>query len=68
MNDADKVLSKYGINLVDSSGKMRDFGTVLDEIGAKWNTMTNTEQNQLAYVVAGLSKLAYKEICRKQCA
>lgn len=68
VNDADKVLSKYGINLVDSSGKMRDFGTVLDEIGAKWSTMTNTEQNQLAYVVAGLSKLAYKEICRKQCA
>lgn len=51
VNDADKVLSKYGINLVDSSGKMRDFGTVLDEIGAKWNSMSNTEQNQLAYVV-----------------
>lgn len=51
VNDADKVLSKYGINLVDSTGKMRDFGTVLNEIGAKWNTMSNTEQNQLAYVV-----------------
>ena len=53
MNDADKVLSKYGINLVDTSGKMRDVGTVLDEIGAKWNTMSTLEQNQLAYVVAG---------------
>ncbi len=68
LNDADKVLSKYGINLVDTSGKMRDVGDVLDELGAKWNTMTNTEQNQLAYVIAGLSKLAYKEICRKKCA
>ena len=53
VNDADKVLSKYGINLVDTSGKMRDVGTVLDEIGAKWNTMSTLEQNQLAYVVAG---------------
>lgn len=56
LNDADKVLTKYGISLLDTSGKMRDVGDVLDELGAKWNTMTNTEQNQLAYVIAGLSK------------
>ena len=53
INDADKVLSKYGITLVDTNGKMREFGTVLDEIGAKWNNMSTLEQNQLAYVVAG---------------
>mgnify|MGYP006902872336 CR=1 FL=1 len=52
VNDADKVLSKYGINLVDTSGKMRDVGTVLDEIGAKWSSMSALEQNQLAYVVS----------------
>lgn len=56
VNDADKVLSKYGINLVDTGGKMRDMGDILDEIGAKWSSMTTLEQNQLAYVVAGLSK------------
>lgn len=53
INDADKVLSKYGINLVDTSGKMRDMGTIMDEIGAKWGQMSTLEQNQLAYVVAG---------------
>ena len=53
INDADKVLSKYGITLVDTNGKMREMGTVLDEIGAKWNSMSTLEQNQLAYVVAG---------------
>ena len=53
INDADKVLSKYGITLVDTNGKMREIGTVLDEIGAKWNSMSTLEQNQLAYVVAG---------------
>lgn len=51
INDADKVLSKYGINLVDTSGKMRDMGTIMDEIGAKWSQMSTLEQNQLAYVV-----------------
>ena len=64
MNDADKVLTKYGINLVDTGGKMRDLGDIIDEIGSKWDTMTTLEQNQLSYVVAGLPKLAYKEICR----
>ena len=53
INDADKVLSKYGITLVDTNGKMREIGTVLDEIGAKWSSMSTLEQNQLAYVVAG---------------
>ena len=53
INDADKVLSKYGITLVDTNGKMREIGTVFDEIGAKWNSMSTLEQNQLAYVVAG---------------
>ena len=51
VNDADKVLSKYGITLVDSGGKMRDLGTIIDEIGAKWSSMSTLEQNQLAYVV-----------------
>ena len=54
INDADKVLSKYGINLVDTSGKMRDMGTIMDEMGAKWGQMSTLEQNQLAYVVAGV--------------
>ena len=35
VNDADKVLTKYGIALVGTDGKMRDLGTIMDEIGAK---------------------------------
>ena len=62
INDADKVLSKYGITLVDTNGKMREIGTVLDEIGAKWNNMSTLEQNQLAYVVAGSISAGVKRI------
>ena len=54
VNDADKVLTKYGIALVGTDGKMRDLGTIMDEIGAKWSQMSQLEQNQLAYVIAGL--------------
>ena len=32
---------------------MRDLGTIMDEIGAKWSQMSQLEQNQLAYVVLG---------------
>lgn len=53
VNDADKVLTKYGIALVGTDGKMRDLSTIMDEIGAKWKDMSQLEQNQLAYVVAG---------------
>ena len=60
VNDADKVLTKYGIALVGTDGKMRDLGTIMDEIGAKWSQMSQLEQNQLAYVVAGLSQCWHK--------
>lgn len=60
VNDADKVLTKYGIALVGTDGKMRDLGTIMDEIGAKWSKMSQLEQNQLAYVVAGLSQCWHK--------
>ena len=35
------------ISLKDSSGQIRDLGDVLDEVGAKWDTFTRNEQNQL---------------------
>ena len=47
LNDVDKVLKKMNISLKDSSGQIRDLGDVLDEVGAKWNTFTRNEQNQL---------------------
>ena len=33
---------------------MRDTGIIMDEIGAKWSSMSTLEQNQLAYVIAGV--------------
>ena len=53
VNEADQVLKKYGISIIDEAGNMRELGVVLDEIGAKWQGMSKLEQNQLSYVIAG---------------
>lgn len=53
LNDVEKVLNTLGINLRDSKDSFRDFGDVLDDIGAKWGSLSETEQNALGVAVAG---------------
>ena len=62
LNDVDKVLKKMNISLKDSSGQIRDLGDVLDEVGAKWNTFTRNEQNQLDKYRLGIQQCIYKLI------
>jgi hypothetical protein len=33
-------LAKVGIDIKDVSGNMKDMNLILDEMGAKWNTLT----------------------------
>jgi len=42
-----------GINVLDAAGNLRDMGTVMEEIGAKWGTMTREQQVYLAQTMAG---------------
>jgi TP901 family phage tail tape measure protein len=53
VNDVETVLKKLGIQLRDSQGNFRNFGTVIDEIGNKWKSYSNLEQNAIATAVAG---------------
>lgn len=53
ISDVDKVLKNVGITLRDSSNSFRPMGDVLDEIAAKWNTLSETEQSAVATTVAG---------------
>ena len=53
-NDVESVLGKVGIKLRDSQGQFRNFGDVLDEIGAKWKSYNSVEQNALTTSIAGL--------------
>lgn len=53
INDSEEVLRNYGIALRDGVEEFRSMEDVLDELGAKWNTLTSVEQAQIATAVAG---------------
>jgi TP901 family phage tail tape measure protein len=42
-----------GINVLDLNGNLRDMGTVMEEIGAKWGDMSREQQVYLAQTMAG---------------
>ena len=46
-------MANMGISVLDVNGKLRDMGDVMEEIGAKWDTMTREQQVYLAQTMAG---------------
>lgn len=46
-------LEKMGISIYDAQGELRQLGDVLEEMGAKWQTMSKEEQVALAQTVGG---------------
>jgi len=57
VNDVEKVLDKVGIKLRDAQGNFRNFGTVIDEVGNKWKSYSNLEQNAVSTAIAGKTSL-----------
>ena len=47
------ALDKIGIKILDTNNEMRDMGAIIEEIGAKWQTMSRAEQTALAQIIAG---------------
>ena len=54
LSDVEATLSKLGISLRDSEDTFRNFGDVLDEVGTRWNTFSDVEQNSIAVAFAGV--------------
>ena len=59
-DDAEISLGNYsakmmdvGISVLDANGNLRDTGDVIDEIGAKWETLSHEQQIYLARTMAG---------------
>lgn len=46
-------LDKIGVKILDANGEMRDMGTIIEDLGSKWQTMSRAEQTAVAQVVAG---------------
>lgn len=53
VNQVAKALREVGISIVDAQGNFRNFGEVMDELGAKWNTLTNRQKAYIATTLAG---------------
>lgn len=48
-----KTMAEMGVNVLDANNKLRDMGDVIEEIGAKWQTMSREQQVALAQTMAG---------------
>ena len=49
-----QALMAVGINIKDINGELKGMDTILNEMGAKWNTLSNDQQVALAKSVAGI--------------
>ena len=51
-----QALETIGVNIKDANGEVKDMDDILDEMGAKWQTISKDEQIALAQAVAGKQK------------
>lgn len=54
LNKYSSALEAVGVNIKNEAGQMKDMDEILDEIGAKWNTIGKDQQIALAQTVAGV--------------
>lgn len=47
LNDYERILTRVGIRLRDNLGEFRDFTDVLDDVQAKWSSLTEVEQSAI---------------------
>ena len=48
-----KEMKAMGFNVLDTNGKLKDMGTVIEEIGGKWDTLSREQQVALSQTMAG---------------
>lgn len=48
-----KQLSDIGVDILDVNGDLREMGSVVEEIGEKWQTWTTAQQTAVAQAIAG---------------
>lgn len=54
LNKYSEALAKVGINVLDTNGNLKKMDAILNEMGAKWDTLGKAEQVALAQTVAGV--------------
>ena len=54
LNKYSSALASVGVQIKDTSGQLRDMDAILDDLGAKWQTLSKDTQVALAQVVGGV--------------
>ena len=54
LNKYSEALSKVGISIFEQNGELKEMDSILDEMGAKWTTLSKDQQVALAQTVAGV--------------
>ena len=53
LNKTAKALKAVGIDVLDSSGNVRDMTEIMDELGSKWDTLSKKDRLALGEAIAG---------------
>lgn len=51
ISNVESALKSNGVNLRDSNGDFRDFGTVLDEVAGKWDSYSEAQKRAIAVAI-----------------
>ena len=51
---AEESLRAVGVQVRSSAGEFRDMNDIMTELGGKWNTLTDVQQSNISYNVAGI--------------
>jgi len=54
LNKYSEALAKVGISIYDAAGGLKDMDSILEEMGAKWQSLSKDQQVALAQTVAGV--------------
>ena len=54
LNKYSEALQKVGISIFDQNGELKKMDNILNEMGAKWESLNNAQQTALAQTVAGV--------------
>lgn len=54
LNQYSLALQKVGVNIKNANGELKDMDTILDQTGARWQTLNKDQQIALAQQVAGI--------------
>jgi len=53
LGDVSSTLHSLGVEVLDTTGNLRDMGTVIEEIAVKWDTLNTAQQTALAQSLGG---------------